>query len=113
MPKLRKTAAPPKEEPKPEPKKTKAKVVKPKKYEDLPEIPDYERPELEKYEKSDFTATEFDRKTELPGKLEKQAVETPGKQPEQGVLKNGVEKVSFAYLIVFNLIYKIVWWVGK
>lgn len=33
-----------------------AKITGSKKsaYEDLPEIPDYERPELEKYEKSDF-----------------------------------------------------------
>lgn len=36
-----------------------AKVIGSKKsaYEDLPEIPDYERPELEKYEKSDFDPT--------------------------------------------------------
>lgn len=33
-----------------------AKISKPK-YEDLPEIPDYERPELEKFEKPTFTQT--------------------------------------------------------
>lgn len=31
-----------------------AKITKGKKYEDLPEIEDYERPQLEKYEKTDF-----------------------------------------------------------
>lgn len=31
-----------------------AKVSAPKKYEELPEIPDYERPELEKFEKPEF-----------------------------------------------------------
>lgn len=31
-----------------------AKVSGPKKYEELPEIPDYERPELEKFEKPEF-----------------------------------------------------------
>jgi hypothetical protein len=34
--------------------KPKAKKATKSKYEDLPEIPDYERPELEKYEQSDF-----------------------------------------------------------
>lgn len=31
-----------------------AKVSASKKYEELPEIPDYERPELEKFEKPEF-----------------------------------------------------------
>lgn len=52
---MRKVQVKPKEEPKvAEVKKTKAKIAKPKKYEELPEIPDYERPELEVYEESDF-----------------------------------------------------------
>lgn len=43
--------ATPVEEPKDKPKVKKAKASK---YEELPEIPDYERPVLEKYDKSDF-----------------------------------------------------------
>lgn len=43
--------ATPVEEPKDKPK---AKKATKSKYEELPEIPDYERPTLEKYEKSDF-----------------------------------------------------------
>lgn len=42
------------EEVKEEAKKAKVSTVR-KKAEDLPEIADYERPELEKYEKMDFT----------------------------------------------------------
>lgn len=58
LPKLRKVAVAPKEEPvKKEVKKTKVKIPKAKKYEELPEIADYERPELEKYEASDFDPT--------------------------------------------------------
>lgn len=34
--------------------KPKAKKATKSRYEELPEIPDYERPELEKYEESDF-----------------------------------------------------------
>lgn len=43
-----------------EAKKAKVTTVK-KKAEDLPEIPDYERPDLEKYEKSDFTPSTRDK----------------------------------------------------
>lgn len=46
--------ATPVEEPKNKPKAKKATKAK---YEELPEIPDYERPKLEKYEKSDFDPT--------------------------------------------------------
>lgn len=42
------------EEPKDKPKKAKGTKSK---YEELPEIPDYERPPLEKYEKNDFDPT--------------------------------------------------------
>lgn len=77
LPKLRKTA--PKEEPKepekkPEKPKAKVKKVKPK-YEELPEIPDYERPALEKYEKSDFSPSDFSKKSEIPKKMEKPTFE--------------------------------------
>lgn len=42
------------EEPKDKPK---AKKATKSKYEELPEIPDYDRVELEKYDKSDFDPT--------------------------------------------------------
>lgn len=81
------------EEPKKEEvKRTKVKISKPKKYEDLPEIPDYERPELEIYEESEFE----------PSKLER-AVDEPTKQTETPTIsvaeiaepsKNGLPKVS-------------------
>lgn len=41
-------------------KKAKVSTVR-KKAEDLPEIPDYERPELEVYEASDFTPSTRDK----------------------------------------------------
>jgi hypothetical protein len=43
------------------------KLPKWKKYEELPEIDEFVRPELEVYEKSDFTPSEF-QKTEIPKK---------------------------------------------
>lgn len=46
--------AEPVEAPKDKPKAKKASKAK---YEELPEIPDYERPDLEKYDKSDFDPT--------------------------------------------------------
>lgn len=96
LPKLRKTSiATPKEESKQEPAKTKAKA-KPKtkpKYEELPEIPDYERPVLEKYEKSDFEASDFGRELDIPSKMDKPVLEIEEKAPEKVVLKNGVAKV--------------------
>ncbi|XP_023159078.1 muscle M-line assembly protein unc-89-like isoform X10 [Ceratitis capitata] len=95
LPKLRKTSiATPKEESKQEPAKTKAKA-KPKtkpKYEELPEIPDYERPVLEKYEKSDFEASDFGRELDIPSKMDKPVLEIEEKAPEKVVLKNGVAK---------------------
>lgn len=59
---LKKAPEKPKEEPKPEPKKTKVRVAKAKKYEDLPEIPDYERPDLETYERTEMDEKERERK---------------------------------------------------
>lgn len=96
LPKLRKALIPtPKEEPKPEsPKpKIKAKVKAKPKYEELPEIPDYERPVLEKYEKSDFAASDFSRELEIPAKMEKQVLDSEKKESEKAVLKNGPSKV--------------------
>ena len=91
MPKLRKSA--PKEEPKSEPEKPKTKAkAKPKpksKYEDLPEIPDYKRPELEKYEKSDFVPTDFSKKTDVPLKMEKPTFEIEKPKIEVAEVKNG------------------------
>lgn len=95
-PALRKVAKP-EEKPKVEEKKEekpKKKVVKKKadKEYELPEIPDYERPPLEKYEKSDFAPSEKDAK--------QREISEPAK-PQQGVksepapeekLKNGVPK---------------------
>lgn len=93
LPKLRKVVKKVEEPKKEEVKRTKVKIAKPKKYEELPEIPDYERPELEKYEESPF---------EL-GKPSEKAVATPGQVSEQGVEstaalepnKNGLAKVIF------------------
>lgn len=48
------------EEVKEEAKKAKVSTVR-KKAEDLPEIADYERPELEKYEESEFTPTKKEK----------------------------------------------------
>lgn len=46
---------------------------------ELPTIPDYDRPDLEKYEKSDFTPSDFSKRQEIPAK---------------GVFKLDVEKES-------------------
>lgn len=93
LPKLRKTVVKKEEVKKEEVKKTKVKVAKAKKYEDLPEIPDYERPELEVYQESEFEPTK-------PGEKARKLSATP---PQQGVeskaqvaepAKNGLPKVS-------------------
>lgn len=90
LPKLRKTAPKeePKEEKKPEKPKAKAKPKAKPKYEELPEIPDYERPALEKYEKSDFTPTDFSKKTDVPKKMEKPTFEIQGPAEEIIEVKN-------------------------
>lgn len=96
LPKLRKTSiATLKEDPQPEPPKPKAKAkVKAKpKYEELPEIPDYERPVLEKYEKSEFAASDFSRELDIPTKMEKPVLDSEKKEPEKAILKNGPPKV--------------------
>lgn len=83
----------PKEEPiKEEVKKTKVRVPKVKKYEDLPEIPDYERPVLEVYEESEFDPSKIQKSGEtLPVKSE-QGVESTAASTEPS--KNGLPKVS-------------------
>lgn len=98
MRKIEKKVVEPKKE---EVKRSRVKIPKAKKYEELPEIPDYERPELELYEESEF---------DLAQKAQKELL-TQGKQPDQGVegageaadrAKNGVPKVFlFCYLIIF------------
>lgn len=107
LPKLRKTSiASPKEEPKPEVAKPKSKA-KPKqkaKYEELPEIPDYERPVLETYEKSEFTPTDFARELEIPNKMEKPILDSGKKEVDSPPQKNGIPKVHFPYFpIIFYL----------
>lgn len=83
IPKLKKVEVKPKEEPKKaEEKKVKTKVSKPKKYEELPEIPDYERPVLEVYEQSEFDPTKPEKKEATPVAQAQQAtkaepIETP------------------------------------
>lgn len=91
LPKLRKTAPKeePKEEKKPEKPKAKAKPKAKPKYEELPEIPDYERPELEKYEKTDLDPTDFSKKTEIPKKMEKPTFEIQKPAEEIVEVKNG------------------------
>lgn len=71
------------EEPKDKPK---AKKAAKSKYEELPEIPDYERPELEKYEESDFD----------PSKKEKVQVTKTPNQRQINLIKKQDSKVSTA-----------------
>lgn len=94
----------PKEEPKKEEvKRTKVKVPKAKKYEDLPEIPDYERPELEIYEESEFDPS----KATKPGEQPAQKSETPVESQAQSLesTKNGLPKVSWLLYFFFICMY--------
>jgi hypothetical protein len=96
IPKLKKVAVKPKEEPKEEPapkKKTKVAVTKKPKYEELPEIPDYERPELEKYNKFEDELREAEAKKQqvTAGLKPQQGVESSVAEP-QTAMKNGVAK---------------------
>ncbi|EDW50927.1 GM26811 [Drosophila sechellia] len=93
LPKLRKASiAQVKEEAKPAAPKLKAKAKAKPKYEELPEIPDYERPQLEKYEKSDFTPSDFARDLEIPNKMEKPIIDSGKKEPAVLAQKNGIPK---------------------
>lgn len=86
--------AKPKEEPKKEEvKRTKVKLPKAKKYEDLPEIPDYERPELEVYEESEFDPTKLERSVDTPLKQAEPPVEIRLEVAAEPA-KNGLPKVS-------------------
>lgn len=99
LPRLRKVEKPKEEPKKEEVKRTKVKLPKAKKYEELPEIPDYERPELEIYEESEFD----------PTKQQQQSVPTPVQLSEKGVegqvavpepTKNGLPKVNVCFVLV-------------
>lgn len=101
LPKLKKVVKPKEEPKKEEVKRTKAKVQKAKKYEDLPEIPDYERPELEVYEESEFDPTKLQKSVATPLKQSEKSVETRLEPAE--TIKNGLPKVSFFLLLFFFL----------
>lgn len=94
LPKLRKVEVKPKEEPaKKEVTKTKVKIAKAKKYEELPEIPDYERAALEVYEESEFDPNKkAGEKEEYTASAKPQrAVESIQEEEKP---KNGLPKVS-------------------
>lgn len=95
IPKLRKVEVKPKEEPaKKEVTKTKVKIPKAKKYEELPEIPDYERAQLEVYEESEFELSKKAGESEELTATAKpqQAVESiqEEEKPKNGLAKVGV-----------------------
>lgn len=92
LPKLKKVVKPKEEPKKEEVKRTKVKIPKAKKYEDLPEIPDYERPELEVYEESAFDPTKLE-KTDTPLQQPEKSVESRVDAPKTPI-KNGLPKVS-------------------
>lgn len=83
--------------------KTKVKIPKAKKYEELPEIPDYERPELEKYEESEFELSKKagEREEQTATAKPQRAVESiqEEEKPKNGLAKVGVRphntKISF------------------
>lgn len=103
LPKLRKVIKKVEEPKKEEVKRTKVKIAKPKKYEELPEIPDYERAELEKYEESEFELGKPGEKAvPTPSKLSAQGVESTAAAAEPS--KNGVAKVLFDCMILFCFI---------
>lgn len=74
---LRKTKQEPKPEPEPEPAPKKL-VAKKKKYEELPEIPDYDRPDLEQYEASDFDPSKY---VKTPLEFATRTPEKPAEKP--------------------------------
>lgn len=95
LPKLRKVSVVPKEEPvKKEVKKTKVKVPKAKKYEELPEIPDYERPQLEVYEESDFNQSKAGEKQIIRPTAQSQHGTEHTQSPEPEPIKNGIKVFS-------------------
>lgn len=100
LPKLKKVTKKVEEPKKEEVKRTKVKVPKAKKYEDLPEIPDYERPELEVYEESEFDPSKLTKPGEQARKLSETGIESTAEAVEPA--KNGLPKVSFCLLITKN-----------
>lgn len=91
---MKKVAKAVKEEPKKEEvKKVKVKVAKAKKYEDLPEIPDYERAVLEVYEESEFDLSKGDKGP--PEAITQVGKPTATKLEVSEPAKNGLPKVSF------------------
>lgn len=100
MPKLKKVLKPKEEPKKEEVKKTKVKISKPKKYEDLPEIPDYERPELEVYEESDFDPLKPTKTGDQQLKVSELPVITMAEVDEP--TKNGLPKVRFLFALSIN-----------
>lgn len=112
LPKLRKVEVKPKEEPaKKEVTKTKVKIPKAKKYEELPEIPDYERAELEKYEESEFELNKkAGEREELTATAKPQrGVESIQEEeaPKNGLAKVGVQlhntKIHLMFTVYLNL----------
>lgn len=99
LPKLKKVVKPKEEPKKEEVKRAKVKIPKAKKYEDLPEIPDYERPELEVYEESAFDPAKLE-KTDTPLQQPEKSVESRS-EPDDAPIKNGLSKVS--YLLILSL----------
>lgn len=96
---VRKTQVEPKPEEKAQEKaaesSAKKLIKKPKKYEELPEIPDYERPALEVYEESDFTPTPYNKQDLVFGQREPENPPQKAKvQPEEKALE--VPKVEEA-----------------
>lgn len=104
LPKLKKVAKPKEEPKKEEPKRTKVKIPKAKKYEDLPEIPDYERPELEVYEESEFDPSKLEKGVATPSKKAEQAIETK-LEPAAEPAKNGLPKVSYFCVLILFVIF--------
>lgn len=111
LPKLRKVEVKPKEEPaKKEVTKTKVKIPKAKKYEELPEIPDYERAALEVYEESEFDPNKkAGEKEEYTASAKPQRAVESIQEEEKPT--NGLPKVSVKPhntnidFIVYNLIF--------
>lgn len=99
LPKLKKVAKPKVEEPKKEEvKRAKVKIPKAKKYEDLPEIPDYERPELEIYEESAFEPSKMAKAVDEPLKKSEEPVVSTAEVVEP--TKNGLPKVSYSCALI-------------
>lgn len=105
LPKLKKVELKPKVEPqKAEETKKKVKVSKPKKYEELPEIPDYERPVLEVYEQSEFDPNKPEKKLTTPGPQIQNATSLAAPEPEPEPKKLGPKEVSYVLLCAPRLI---------